>query len=119
MDILNQQARELKQEKAEEAGSKLLSYINDKTQVGDLLSLNYSEAIVLVHDALRQEVGGLPMGCFLLATRIAPNTRPKADKEDTALILLRVVGHAPLPNRMDTETWRFDAAQRSINSPDQ
>ena len=119
MDILNQQAKELKQEKAEEAGSKLLSYINDKTQVGDLLSLNYSEAIILVHDALRQEVGGLPMGCFLLATRIAPNTRPKADKEDTALILLRVVGHAPLPNRMDTETWRFDAAQRSIDSPDQ
>lgn len=119
MDILNQQTREFRQEKAEEAGNKLLSYINNKTQVGDLLSLNYSEAIILVHDALRQEVGGLPMGCFLLATRIAPNTKPKADKEDTALILLRVVGHAPLPNRMDTETWRFDAAQRSIDSPDQ
>lgn len=119
MDILNQQTREFRQEKAEEAGNKLLSYINNQTQVGDLLSLNYSEAIILVHDALRQEVGGLPMGCFLLATRIAPNTKPKADKEDTALILLRVVGHAPLPNRMDTETWRFDAAQRSIDSPDQ
>ncbi len=118
MDLLNQEAEGFEQERAEEAGGKLSSYIDETTKVGDLLSLDYSEAIILVHDALRQEVKGLPMGCFLLATRIVPNTKPRADKEDTALILLRVIGHSPLPNRTDTDTWRFDAARRSIDSPE-
>lgn len=118
-DLLNQEAEDLKKETAREAGGKLSSYIDETTQVGDLLSLDYLEATVLVHDALRQEVGGLPMGCFLLATRIDLKTKPRADKEDTALILLRVIGHAPLPNRMETDTWRLDAARRSVDSPEQ
>ena len=119
MDLFSHEVEELKEETAEEAGSKLSSYVDEAARVGDLLSLDYLEATVLVHDALRQETGGLPMGCFLLATRIAPKTKPNADKEDTALILLRVVGHSPLPNRMDTDNWRFDAARRSIDSPEQ
>ena len=118
MTLLNEEVEEYKEKSAEEAGSELVAYIKEKEMVGDLLSLDYSEATILVHDALREEVGGLPMGCFLLATRIEPNTRPEADKEDTALILLRVVGHVPLPNRTDTDTWRFDAARRSIDSPE-
>ena len=118
MSLLNQEVEEFREESTEEAGSKLVAYIKEKEMVGDLLSLDYSEATILVHDALRQEVGGLPMGCFLLSTRIEPNTKPEADKEDTALILLRVVGHTPLPNRTDTDTWRFDAARRSIDSPE-
>ena len=118
MDLFNQEVKELEQESAEEAGGRLSSYIDEKTKVGDLLSLDYSEATILVHDALRQEVRGLSMGCFLLSTRIVPNTKPRADKEDTALILLRVVGHSPLPNRTDTDIWRFDAARRSIDSPE-
>ena len=119
MDVLNQEVEELKEETAEEAGGKLSSYIDEAARVGDLLSLDYLEATVLVHDALRQEVGGLPMGCFLFATRIDPKTKPNAHQEDTALILLRVVGHSPLPNRTDTDNWRLDAARRSIDSPEQ
>ena len=119
MDLLNREAETLEQESAKEAGRKLASSIDETIRVGDLLSLDYSEAIILVHDALRQEVRGLPMGCFLLATRMAPDTEPAANKEDTALILLRVIGHSPLPNRTDTDTWRFDAARRSIDSPEQ
>lgn len=118
-NLLNQEVADLKEEAAEEAGGELSSYIDETTMVGDLLSLDYLEATVLVHDALRQEVGGLPMGCFLLATRIDPETKPSADKEDTALILLRVIGHAPLPNQQETDAWRYDAAQRSIDSPAQ
>ena len=116
---LNEEVEQFEREKTEEAGSRLASYIDDDTRVGDLLALDYSEAIILVHDLLRQEVGGLPMGCFLLATRVEPNSRPGADKEDTALILLRVIGNAPLPNRTETDNWRFDAARRSIDSPQQ
>ena len=119
MDLLNREVQELKKETAEEAGGRLSSYVDETSRVGDLLSLNYLEATVLVHDALRQTVGGLPMGCFLFATRVDPKSKPDANKEDTALILLRVVGHTPLPNRSDTDNWRFDAARRSIDSSEQ
>ena len=34
------------------------------------------------------------------------------------LILLRVAGHSSLPNKIDTDNWRFDAARRSIDSPE-
>ena len=118
MALLDEEIRDFEKTGSEEAGSKLSSYIDEKTRVGDLLSLDYSEATILVHDALRQGVKGLPMGCFLLATRIDLNAKPKADQEDTALILLRVLGHSSLPNQMDTDNWRFEAARRSIDSPE-
>ena len=118
MALLDEEIKDFEKTGSEEAGSKLSSYIDKKTRVGDLLSLGYSEATILVHDALRREVKGLPMGCFLLATRIDLNAKPKADQEDTALILLRVLGHSSLPNQMDTDNWRFEAARRSIDSPE-
>ena len=98
------------------AGEKLASMIRAEDNVGDLLSLNYDTATILVHDSLRQKVKGLPMGCFLIATRITPGTSPDASDEDTALLLLRVVDDAALPNKKDTETYRLDAGFRSIET---
>lgn len=119
MNMLNREAEDLNKESAIHCGHKLAAFISESTRVGDLLSLDYLEATILVHDALRQSVNGLPMGCFLLATRVLPDSSPSADREDTALILLRVVGNSPLPNRADTDSWRFDAARRSIDSSEQ
>ena len=118
MALLNKEIEDFKRGNVEKTGNSLSSYIDDTMKVGDLLSLDYSEAIILVHDALRQDVRGLPMGCFLLATRIIPETKPQASNEDAVLILLRVAGHSPLPNKIDTDNWRFDAARRSIDSPE-
>ena len=119
MSLLDIEAEELKYESAEQYGQKLSSFISESIRIGDLLSLDYSEAVILVHDALRQSANGLPMGCFLIATRIVPDSSPSAESEDTALILLRIVGNSPLPNRTDTDSWRFDAARRSIDSSEQ
>ncbi len=118
MALLNEEIEDFEKDSGEKTGNSLSSYVDDTMKVGDLLSLDYSEAIILVHDALRQDVKGLPMGCFLLATRTIPETEPKANNEDAVLILLRVVGHSPLPNKIDTDNWRFDAARRSIDSPE-
>ena len=118
MALLTEEIEDFKRDNVEKTGNSLSSYIDDTMKVGDLLSLDYSEAIILVHDALRQDVKGLPMGCFLLATRIIPETKPQANNEDSVLILLRVAGHSPLPNKIDTDNWRFDAARRSIDSPE-
>ncbi len=116
MSIFNQEVEDFNLGQAKEAGGRLSDYIKQSTMVGELLSLDYGEATALVHDSMRQDAGGLPMGCFLIATRIEPSTQPSPEKEDTALILLRVIGSSPLPNRRDTDSWRFDAARRSIDS---
>ena len=148
-NILSDEVAEHRAQSAELAGGYLASLISKDVEVGELLSLDYDVADILVHDSMRQKVGGLPMGCFLLSTRLAPMTAPAengpdaadgpvnaenaeagamptpaengpdAEKEDTALILLRVVGRARLSNHGDTEKYRLDAALRSIDSEHQ
>ena len=67
MPLLNNEIEEFC---GEDSAAKFISYLKEDELVGDLLTLDYSEATVLVHDSLRKSVGGLPMGCFLLATRL-------------------------------------------------
>ena len=119
MTVIDEEAKEYTKERSIYFGCKLLKFLKSEEMVGDLLSIDYTEATIIVHDAQRQNVGGLPMGCFLLATRLELDAKPAADAEDTSLILLRVVRHAALPNRIDTENWRFAAALRSIDSDQQ
>lgn len=77
-----------------------------------MIALEYGYATVLVHYYLRSAVGGVSKGCFLLATRLTPNSRPDASEEDASLILLRVLDKAPLPNSSDTDRMRFEAGTR-------
>ena len=119
--FLQDEVAAFRADSATAAGGYLASFIGEDAMIGDLLALDYDEADVLVHDHMRQKVGGLPMGCFLLSTRLVPmagssEKGPDAEKEDTALILLRVVGRARLSNHSDTEKYRLDAALRSIDS---
>lgn len=81
--------------------------------VGDLYSINYETAKVIVTDFERKKVGGIPSLSFLIATRI----NPKADDidfkaEDSSFILLRVMDSAPLPQDGEAERIRVQTAQR-------
>lgn len=87
--------------------------IQTEQYVGELYSINYESARVLVHDHERQSVGGIPSLCFLLATRV----NPEADKidfkeEDSSVIILRVLDSASLPNSTEAERIRVETAQR-------
>ncbi len=97
------------------AGKKLAAHLKRERQVGDLLKLDYNEATIVVHDKMRRDVGGLPLGCFLAATRLDPGSSPLPDEEDTSLILLRVLGPSALPNQTDTDRDRFEAARRAAD----
>jgi hypothetical protein len=99
-------------EAAASSSKKLSSLIRAEDLVGDLLKMDYAESEVLVHDHLRQKVGGLPLGCFLLATRLNPGSSPDPQAEDTNLLLLRVTGQSRLPNAPETDLNRFLAGQR-------
>ena len=87
--------------------------IQPKQYVGELYSINYESARVLVNDHERQAVGGIPNLCFLIATRINPTIGNSDFKdEDSSIIILRVLDSASLPNSMEAERIRVETAQR-------
>lgn len=92
--------------------------IQTSEQVGDLYSINYETARVIIHDSARQQVGGIPSLCFLIATRICPEesnvffNNIDFRAEDSSFILLRVMDSAPLPQDKEAERIRVETAQR-------
>jgi hypothetical protein len=114
--FLSRESGDFTAEGHQRAGRDLASRLDAERQVGDLLKLDYGEAVVVVHDHLKAKVGGLPLGTFLTATRVAPGSTPDPEHEDTSLLLLRVLGPSPLPNGGETDMMRFNAAQRSVAS---
>lgn len=89
------------------------SLIQKDQYVGELYSIGYESALVQIHDFQRQQVGGIPSLCFLVATRIRSSERFDYTKEDASVILLRVLDSAALPNDKEAERIRAEAAQRS------
>lgn len=105
--------------RANEAIQELLSLIDKDRNVGDLISMDYDTAEVLIHDRLRQDVGGVPHGCLLIATRIRPDADPPdLNDTQTSLILLRALKASPLPNDIEMKHARLEAGQRAAQTPD-
>ncbi len=104
-------------ERREETQRKTSGFLDPLIQpdnyVGEVVTLSFEEAVVQVHDHQRQRVGGLPSQAFLVATRKAAGDNKDWNDEDAIVILLRVIGPAPLPYEAETLKIRVDAAQRS------
>ncbi len=114
--VISQIATQLPQptlpQPVQDAGEKLRSLVETNAYVGEVVSLSYSEAVLQIHDFHRQQVGGIPALCFLLATRVNPQTIPDARTEDASVILLRVMDYADLPNAEEAKRVRVENAQR-------
>jgi hypothetical protein len=95
-----------------EAGESLRCLIEANAYVGEVVSLGYNDAILQIHDFHRQQVGGIPALCFLLASRVNPDTTPDPRIEDASVILLRVMDQADLPNTEEAKRVRVENAQR-------
>ncbi|UWX57319.1 DUF87 domain-containing protein [Chlorobaculum sp. MV4-Y] len=81
--------------------------------VGDIYSINYETARVIIHDFYREKVGGIPSLSFLIATRVDPSkTDIDFKKEDASFVLLRVMDAATLPQDKEAERIRVETAQR-------
>jgi DNA helicase HerA-like ATPase len=94
------------------AGADLAAFIDGGAYVGEVYSIGYNEALVQIHDYNRQQVGGIPALSFLIATRIIPGMIPDVRKEDSSIVLLRVLDHADLPNSQEALRVRVENAQR-------
>lgn len=88
--------------------------IQQNEYVGELYSINYETARVIIHDSERKKVGGIPSLSFLIATRVDPANASNLDfkSEDSSFILLRVMDSAPLPQDKEAERIRVETAQR-------
>jgi len=96
-----------------EAKQQFKKLIQTEQYIGDLYSINYETARVIVHDFHRQQVGGIPSLSFLIATRVDPNSDEIDFKsEDSSFILLRVMDSASLPQDKEAERIRVETAQR-------
>lgn len=88
----------------------------DARYVGELWRLDYEQAVVMVHDAHRAKVGGIPNQCFLVATRMRADGALQYSSEDASLILLRVLDAAALPAESEMSRIRAEAGQRAVGT---
>ena len=92
--------------------------IQEGQYIGDVYSISYETALVLIHDHFRQKVGGIPSLSFLIATRIKPDqTKIDYTLEDTSIILLRVMDAVSLPTGDEAERIRVESAQLVSGEP--
>jgi len=97
-----------------EAKTLFQSLIQQNAYVGELFSINYETARILINDYYRNKVGGIPSLSFLIATRIDPTKLDNIDfkQEDASFILLRVMDSTSLPQDKEAERIRVETSQR-------
>ena len=112
--FLTQMGNDIAEDEMHTAQWKLVAMVDSDQYIGDLITLDYDHADILVHDTHRNRTNGLPHGCLLIATRITPadltnDTMP----EDSSLLLIRVAESVKLSTDTDLDKVRFEAVQRS------
>jgi Helicase HerA, central domain len=71
----------------------LAQLLQEKQFIGWTCRMDFEHAVVLTSDELKLAAHGVPLHCFLLATAL----NPKSTETDGEVVLLRVIGSAPLP----------------------
>lgn len=103
----------ISKEKSTETQKWFQKLIQVDQYIGELYSINYETAKIIVHDNERRKVGGIPSLSFLIATRVDPGNQEIDFKgEDASFILLRVKDSTLLPQDKDAERIRVETAQR-------
>lgn len=94
--------------------------VQEKQYIGELYSINYESSKVIIHDYQKNKVGGVPSLSFLIATRVNPYIAETVDfqREDSSVILLRVMDAAQLPQERENERIRTEVAQRVSGEAD-
>lgn len=84
--------------------------------VGYVYRLSYDECFVQTNDAFKQHVNGLPHNSFLVAAGFDPANFSRSVDVDREVVLLRVLGPAPLPQDGDMVRTRIEHHQRRLES---
>ena len=112
--FLSDVASDLTKSTKEDAEDELARMISPNEYIGDLITLDYGHADILVHDTQRNRANGIPHGCLLLATRITPaDLSEKTRPDDPSLLLIRVSESVKLRSDADLESARLEAVKRA------
>lgn len=114
MSLESEITKNLSDSKKVETARWIKTLLQPNQIIGDLYSINYEYAKVIVHDTYRHSVGGIPSLSFLIASRLNPDDCDNVDykDEDTSFILLRVMDSTTLPQDVEAERIRVETAQR-------
>lgn len=80
--------------------------------VGYVYSMNFTHALVLTNDAWKENAGGIPHNCFLIAAAFNPESFADTSEFDKEVILLRVLDPANLPQDAELLRTRVEHNQR-------
>ncbi len=112
--FLTNVASELSRNTKKDAEQELARMVSSDQYVGDLITLNYEHADILVHDTQRNRANGIPHGCLLLATRITTaDLATRSLPNDPSLLLIRVSESTKLRSDADLEIARLEAVKRA------
>jgi len=89
--------------------------LEDAALIGGIYTMGFEDCFVLTNDLWKRNAGGIPQHCFLVATAMQPGQAPE-EAEDEEVILLRVVGPAPLPAEAELVSVRAEAMREIVTS---
>ena len=116
-NFLSQVSDEIAAQDKFSAVRELLSLVKADRYIGDLLTLDYNSADILIHDIKKIAVGSVPHGCLLIASRLTPDELSlKSDDNDTSLLLLRVSSTTKLSSHIDLDIARLERVQQSYDT---
>jgi hypothetical protein len=74
--------------------------------------MDYDECTIVSNDRWKENVGGVPRHCFLLATAANWDNPDSFDEDEAYAILLRAKGPADLPNEDELMEVRAEAMRK-------
>jgi hypothetical protein len=95
------------------AHSPIRSLLSHADRVGAVYrQVGFSEALVITNDEFVRQAHGIPLHAFLIASTAEladPARSGQTSPDDEELVLLRVIGNAPVPQESDLELMRAAA----------
>jgi hypothetical protein len=92
--------------------------IQGSTLVGGVYSMDYDECTIISNDTWKEQVGGIPRHCYLLATATDWDDPDEFEEEDAYAILLRVKGPTGLPHEDELMQVREEAMREMLTDSD-
>lgn len=90
--------------------------IDNSSLVGGVYYMNYDECVIVSNDKWKDDAGGVPRHCYLLATPTDWDDPDEFEEDDAYAMLLRATGPEKLPAEDDLMQVREEAMRRKITN---
>ena len=88
--------------------------IDGSTLIGGVYYMNYDDCVIVSNDRWKDDAGGVPRHCFLLATAANWQSPDEFDEDDAYAMLLRAEGPEKLPAEDELMQVRAEAMRKKV-----